>query len=151
MTATWSTSPESLFFCTLVTGPRRSLSLKLSDTRVYGPQVRARLGTTGVGDAEADAVRGRVARPCSLLSPVDPSFRALSGRLKFTVRRHKFNKDSLSAGVGDAEADAIRGGAGGLCGRAPRMVALNHTDAPSHSFTLPITCPGQTISDVPGS
>jgi len=36
-----------LFF-TLVTGPttRRSLSLKLSDTRVYEPQIRARLGTT---------------------------------------------------------------------------------------------------------
>ena len=31
----------------------------------------------------------------SLLGPVDPSFRALSGRLKFIVRRHKFNKDSL--------------------------------------------------------
>ena len=30
----------------------------------------------------------------SLLGPVDPSFRALSGSLKFTVRRHKFNKDS---------------------------------------------------------
>ena len=30
------------------------------------------------------------------LGPVDPSFRALSGRLKFTVRRHEFNKDSLS-------------------------------------------------------
>ena len=29
------------------------------------------------------------------LGPVDPSFRALSGRLKLTVRRHKFNKDSL--------------------------------------------------------
>ena len=27
---------------------------------------------------------------------VDPSFRALSGRLEFTVRRHTFNKDSLS-------------------------------------------------------
>jgi hypothetical protein len=27
----------------------------------------------------------------------DPPFRALSGRLKFTVRRHKFNKDSLSS------------------------------------------------------
>ena len=27
------------FFFTLVTGPRRSLSLKLSDTRVYGPQI----------------------------------------------------------------------------------------------------------------
>ena len=29
------------------------------------------------------------------LGPVDPSFRALSGRLKFTVGRQKFNKDSL--------------------------------------------------------
>jgi len=37
-----------LFFCffTLVTGPRRSLNLKLSDKRVYEPQIRARLGTT---------------------------------------------------------------------------------------------------------
>jgi len=35
-----------LFFFTLVTGPRRSLRLKLSDTRVYEPQIRARLGTT---------------------------------------------------------------------------------------------------------
>jgi len=34
------------FFFTLVTGPRRSLRLKLSDTRVYEPQTRARLGTT---------------------------------------------------------------------------------------------------------
>ena len=36
---------RSLFF-TLVTGPRRSLSLNLSDAKVYAPQVRARLGTT---------------------------------------------------------------------------------------------------------
>jgi len=35
----------SLFFI-LVTGPRSSVSLKLSDTRVYEPQIRARLGTT---------------------------------------------------------------------------------------------------------
>ena len=34
------------FFFTLVTGPLRSLSLELSDTRVYEPQIRARLGTT---------------------------------------------------------------------------------------------------------
>jgi len=34
------------FFLTLVTGPRRSFGLKLSDTRVYEPQKRARLGTT---------------------------------------------------------------------------------------------------------
>ena len=45
------------------------------------------------------------ARPWTIqVSAVDPSFRALSGRLKFTVRRHKFNKDSLPAStlaVGD--------------------------------------------------
>ena len=34
-----------LFLCTLGTGPRRSLSFKLSDTRVYDPQTRARLGS----------------------------------------------------------------------------------------------------------
>ena len=36
------------FFChfTLVTGPRMSVSLKLSDTGVYEPQIRARLVTT---------------------------------------------------------------------------------------------------------
>ena len=30
----------------------------------------------------------------SLLGTVDPSFRALPGRLKLMVRRHKFNEDS---------------------------------------------------------
>ena len=35
----------------------------------------------------------RLSRCSSLF--VDPSFRALSARLKFTVPRHKFNKDSL--------------------------------------------------------
>ena len=33
------------------------------------------------------------------VGPVDPSFRALSGCPKFLVRRHKFNKDSLSGGA----------------------------------------------------
>ena len=37
----------AFFFFTRVTGPRRSLSLKLSGTRVYEPQIRARLGTRG--------------------------------------------------------------------------------------------------------
>jgi len=35
------------FFFTLVTGPRRSLSLELSDTRVYEPQIRDRLWSSG--------------------------------------------------------------------------------------------------------
>ena len=34
------------FFFTRVTGPRRSLSLKMSEIRVYEPPIRARLGTT---------------------------------------------------------------------------------------------------------
>ena len=43
-----SSSCDTLFFFffSFVTGPRRSLSLKLSDTRVYEPQIRARLVTT---------------------------------------------------------------------------------------------------------
>ena len=36
-----STPVSPVFLFTLVTGPRRSLSLKLSDTRVYEPQIRA--------------------------------------------------------------------------------------------------------------
>ena len=36
--------PQLFFFFTLVTGPRRSLRLKLSDTKVYEPQIRARFG-----------------------------------------------------------------------------------------------------------
>ena len=34
------------FFVTLPSGPRRSLSLKLRDTRVYELRIRARIGTT---------------------------------------------------------------------------------------------------------
>ena len=48
-------SEGGTFFFTLVTGPRRSLSLKLSDTKVYEPQIRARLGnhnTTILGVCE---------------------------------------------------------------------------------------------------
>ena len=39
----------------------------------------------------------------SLLGPVDPSCRALSGRLKFTVRRHKLNKDYLSVQLSQSD------------------------------------------------
>jgi len=35
------------------------------------------------------------AKPLGRFELVDPSFRALSGRHKFTVRRHKFNEDIL--------------------------------------------------------
>jgi len=44
-TSRLSAIAEVLLFLTLVAGPRRSLSLKLSDIRVYEPHIRARLGT----------------------------------------------------------------------------------------------------------
>jgi len=44
----WMAVVLAVFF-TLVTGPRRSLSLQPSDTRVYEPQIRARLGSSPAG------------------------------------------------------------------------------------------------------
>ena len=41
---------DKVFFYSLVTGPRRSLILKLSDTRVHEPHIRARLVTTADKD-----------------------------------------------------------------------------------------------------
>ena len=38
--------------------------------------------------------------PSSLFGPVDPSFRALSGRLEFTVRCQEFNEGSLCGRAG---------------------------------------------------
>ena len=73
---------------------RRVLIVKRSkrSTAIYTARARGR----GLGPS---LQRDRPPCPCassSLLGPVVPSFRALSGRLKFTVRRHKFNKDCLS-------------------------------------------------------
>ena len=48
------------FFFTLVTGPTRSLSLKLSDTRVYEPQIRARLGFIPPAPSPRKALRGGI-------------------------------------------------------------------------------------------
>ena len=45
----------------------------------------------------------------SVLGPVDPSFRALSGRLKLTVLRHNFNQDSLPLrGAGEADKHSVQ-------------------------------------------
>jgi len=60
---------QVFFFFTLVTGPRRSLILKLGDTRDYEPQVRAFLGTTG-GSHDRRATRLLAsASSCSLHTP----------------------------------------------------------------------------------
>ena len=45
------------------------------------------------GGISADA-GGCTSRVVKSLGPVVPSFRTLSGRFTFTVRRHEFNKDS---------------------------------------------------------
>ena len=44
----YTTADVSSSSLTRITGPRRSVSLTLRDTRVYEPQLRARIGTTGV-------------------------------------------------------------------------------------------------------
>ena len=54
------------FFFTLVTGPRRSSSLELSDTRVYEPQIRACLITTA-HFCEVVALELRAARSMGML------------------------------------------------------------------------------------
>ena len=56
-----------------------------------------------------------------------PSFRALSGRLKFTVRRHKFNKDSLSG-----QLDGIQVSTLGIQKAAPARERSPEGDAPRH-------------------
>ena len=55
------------FFFTLFTGPRRSLRLTLSDTRVYESHIRARFGTT----AHADRVVQMHRRRCDRYRKVD--------------------------------------------------------------------------------
>ena len=52
----------------------------------------------GSGAAPDERWGGRRGQVSSSL--LGPSFRALSGRLKFTVRRHKFNTYSLSGAAG---------------------------------------------------
>ena len=53
-------------------------------------------GSVQVGVRLSGKVLHELAMLGSCLGPVIPSFRTLSGRLKFTVRRHEFNKDALS-------------------------------------------------------
>ena len=53
----------------------------------------------GAGTEGGESEKDQLPVGSGPLGPVDPSFRALSGRLNFTVRRHKCNKDSLSGQV----------------------------------------------------
>jgi len=63
----------------------------------------------------------------SPLSPAHPSFRALSGRLKFTVRRHKFNKffslfGRWRLGYIQRSPRVCTTGVAGFCGVGPRKM-----------------------------
>ena len=75
------------FFLTFVTGPTRSLSLKLTDTRVYGPQIRARLVTAahlcGVVVRKLRAVRvGQCPLTLGPAHPPHPASRAQGHHLE---------------------------------------------------------------------
>ena len=84
----------------------------------------------------------------SLLGAVDPSFRALSGRLKFTVRRHKFNKDSLVQGgflgVGrdhGVDGDSERVGVDGQCvGEEDQVDEHRHVHCPPFAHQSHVHC-----------
>ena len=74
-------------------GWARSLPTNVCQNPVQTPLPKfayRRLSTFGIGLLCAGA---RVFS--SLLGPVDPSFGALSGRIKFTVRRHTFIQDVI--------------------------------------------------------
>ena len=63
------------------------------------PQTLASLAGL-LGGQQGPGVCSRTSRCWLLSDPVDPSFRALSGRLNLTDRRHQFNEDSpLVAGL----------------------------------------------------
>ena len=94
------------FFFTLVTGPRRALSLKLSDTRVYEPEIRTRLGSIIVVQPVGCTARirsrvyamhgvdtwyGRVAPPCSrAVTQVVPPCRPQAGRYNLKGLSHVY-------------------------------------------------------------
>jgi len=76
-------SGQIFFFFTLVTGPRRSLSLQLSDTRVYEPRTRARLRYT------ATRRRRQTARPSAPRSRPNANTSTRSFFLIFIVQRFR--------------------------------------------------------------
>ena len=82
-------------------------------------------------------------RSFSLLGPAVPSFPALSGRLKFTVRRHKFNKDSLPSlngfRVGRSRRIRERVQARALSLSRARVLSLSRSRSLSLSLSLSLT------------
>ena len=68
---------------------------------MQGSLVRGHAGLVKTISHYRPARRRRATATCARsASQVDPSFRALSGRCKFTVRRHKFKKYSFSQAPG---------------------------------------------------
>ena len=65
-------------------------------------------------------------QPSSLLGSVCPSFRALSGRFKFTIRRHTFNEDSPCSLV---SGNFMRGASNIKCGNLERVADLDCHDS----------------------
>ena len=100
------------FFFTLVTGPKRSLSLKLSDTRVYEPQIRARLVTTAHPFPSLSTDRQSAACPV------------------LTVKSHSMTHPSVVNWAHD------------VLGQYPSLYASQFTIEPGVPFHLfPVACP----------
>ena len=88
----------------LVNPPRTLPTAGRDDNPSFANLLSDALGSGGGGDQTilAFLIFALASRFCASplferrVGPVVPSLRALSGRLEFTVRRHKFNKYSLS-------------------------------------------------------
>ena len=98
----------STWWSTRVSSPLNSRASRDQMCTTFGPKVDYERGARWEVHAAAVAL-------CLLLTslsgPIDPSFRALSRRLKFTVRRHTFNKDSfpLLRGLGVGVRELLNG------------------------------------------
>jgi len=113
---------------------------------------------TGLPEPRGHEPCGHTGGPASLLGPVDPSFRVLSGRLKFTVRRHKFNNDSLFSATcslpepsGHARLGAMH--AGRLHAHARKEAARPHTHGgfrPQHLLCWGQVAPSNLPSNLLG-
>ena len=84
-------TPNFFFIFTLVTGPRRSLSLKLSDTRVYEPQIRVAVP----GNRASVAVPRQTIRPASTLEAAQGQMDGFFSQLPYKCHQNRV------ASVGD--------------------------------------------------
>ena len=146
-----------LFFFTLVTGPRRSLSLNLSDTRVYEPQMRARdwwlpwggLRPCRQGGSDLEGRRRWIARATGMTRPPGSG----AARLRPPGHRHSahmYQRKCCRRVAGKRRMTAPS--ATGMPRESPEVhhpplvISLRRTPLPAHTAPPDYPSPGQKNS-----